>query len=436
MRLALAPALLLSPVAVAAEASSERRWVPHFLHEYPLAVCNDGSPGAYYLRPGLPGSRRWLVYLDGAGWCWDDESCKKYWAQQHGTSDAFPKTAAELLPRANKYLSSGLFDPERSPLADAHVAFVKSCSNDAFMGDKPAAIASQVPFEQRQPGSSWHFRGRRIIEAVFADLKKRTGLGERFGDRVVYGGCSAGARGAMVTLDRIAGTPSLVGKAGLIGLMDSGLWVPISPKTSSPGWDSFGYQMRSAMLLANTSDLASQECQEKYPGAERWKCLMGAYRLPFIRSPYFLVHSQYDIFALSMNLWGHYWSSHKLSPEDLLWAETYRKMVVRYLPEPASNSGKVVYSPAAYFHCICTVPDFWRMTADRIGLADSLRHWLTAPETESRRIYEKCEGFDCGSRAKVMVRSLRALPEAEVEEQAEPVRTNRSYASRSPAMWV
>lgn len=303
------------------------------------------------------------------------------------------------MPRATRYLQWGLFDPARSPLADAHIAFVKSCSNDAFMGDKsptePTGGQHNTLFVDRDPDTAWHFRGRRIVEAVFADLRKHTGLGAQMGDRVIYGGCSAGARGAMVSIDHIAGSEAIVGKAGVVGLLDSGLWVPISPKTNSVDWDSFGHQMRAALELTNATAFLDDACQQKYPGEERWKCLMAAYRLPFVRTPYFLVHSQYDQFALTMNIKGH-WSYTPLGTPDMPWAESYRELVVRYLPSPANGSGIVVYSPACYYHCVITKPSFWTTVADGSSLSETLRQWLDTPDT-SHRIWEKCKGFDCGS---------------------------------------
>jgi len=391
--------LLLLPVVAAALAPGlhERAWTPIFLQDYPLAICNDGTPGAYYLRPGQPGSRRWLVFLDGAGWCWDVASCSHDWQRMHGSSNSFPRTVEALRPRAMKYLQTGLFDPEKSPLADAHLAFVKSCSNDAFMGDKPALDGAALPFTQRSPSTGWHFRGRRIVEAVFADLRKKTGLGSMPGDHVIYGGCSAGARGVMVTIDDFASSPAIVGKAQVTGLLDSGFWVPISPRTDFVDWDSFGHQMRDSMTLVNSSGLVGSECGQKYPGAEGWKCLMGAYRMRFVRTPYFMLHSQYDLFALTMNLWGHFWAAHPLSPGDHAWAEAYRKMVVRYLPEPANHSGTVVYSPAVYIHCMCTVKQFWTIKASGAGLSDSIQKWLTEPAAVGSKTIEGCSGFSCGN---------------------------------------
>ena len=39
------------------------------------AVCLDGSPGGYQIRPGAPGDTRWVVFHQGGGWCTSDTSC-------------------------------------------------------------------------------------------------------------------------------------------------------------------------------------------------------------------------------------------------------------------------------------------------------------------------------------------------------------------------
>lgn len=38
------------------------------LSTYPLAVCNDGTPAAYYYAPATISTKIWLVYLAGKGW--------------------------------------------------------------------------------------------------------------------------------------------------------------------------------------------------------------------------------------------------------------------------------------------------------------------------------------------------------------------------------
>jgi hypothetical protein len=52
------------------------RTPPYILAHRPpplQAVCNDGTPGYYYLRRGY--GSEWLVYLEGGLWCYDQPSC-------------------------------------------------------------------------------------------------------------------------------------------------------------------------------------------------------------------------------------------------------------------------------------------------------------------------------------------------------------------------
>ena len=84
-----------------------------------LAVCNDGSPGAYYHRPGTAGNstrlavariwvssivgchpigplapRSWVIRFLGGAWCWDGPSC----AARNATTPFLMSTS--LLPPA------------------------------------------------------------------------------------------------------------------------------------------------------------------------------------------------------------------------------------------------------------------------------------------------------------------------------------------------
>ena len=38
-------------------------------------VCNDGSPGGYYLQEN-PESNLWIFFQQGGGWCYDEKTCR------------------------------------------------------------------------------------------------------------------------------------------------------------------------------------------------------------------------------------------------------------------------------------------------------------------------------------------------------------------------
>ena len=129
------------------------------------AVCNDGTPAAYYFAPGSPSSKTFLVYLSGGGQCYDAASCagrgdgSLYPHHNCSTSDASKPCFLSSKDYGATCNKTGIFseDPAANrPLHGAHKAYVPYCSSDAHMGDG-AKFGLQ-------------FRGRRIVDAVLADL--------------------------------------------------------------------------------------------------------------------------------------------------------------------------------------------------------------------------------------------------------------------------
>ena len=73
-------ALLISLATLAdAQSSSDggkggTQLVIQSLSAHPAAICNDGSPGAYYYHAGSD-PNLFVVYLQGGFWCLDEKSC-------------------------------------------------------------------------------------------------------------------------------------------------------------------------------------------------------------------------------------------------------------------------------------------------------------------------------------------------------------------------
>ena len=102
----------------------------------PLLLCNDGSPGGYYYREAVSEehSDKWIFYLEGGGWCWDEISCVErlllngifVWGSDLVTSNHWDEV---------KTFSEGLFTMEGSGWDEGHLVYVPYCSSDAHMGD-------------------------------------------------------------------------------------------------------------------------------------------------------------------------------------------------------------------------------------------------------------------------------------------------------------
>jgi hypothetical protein len=156
------------------------------------ALCNDGTPAAYYLAES-PGSDRWLIYLPGGGHCDDQRAfCRD---RAPGTTPPYADGATLPLP-----VSTGLFSLD---LSGVNVVVAHYCSSDLYSGDLDAPAATSA--------GAWYFQGRRQLEAIAADLAIPAG------DRVVLAGSSAGCFGVYAGADLWPGA----------ALVADGCYVPV-----------------------------------------------------------------------------------------------------------------------------------------------------------------------------------------------------------------
>jgi len=298
----------------------------------PLAVCNDGSPAVYYFSKG--DHRLWLVSLEGGGWCWDDSTCsQRYRESPFYMSSRSYSAQVEM---------TGVFsnDPEKSPMSRATKVFVKYCSSDGYSGDDtrppPAELADHIAAasspSSTAPGAAnatnqdddgaagkWAFRGARIVRAVLDQLNTRHGLGQDpppgppgsaqdqqassgvdvLAETVlVFGGTSAGGRGAMFHLDaartKLAALP---GRVRVLGMLDSPLWVDLQPlyRNLPPLQNQTAWVQRLAQ--AYDLDVLDPICARDHAPAI-WKCMFGQYRIPYLKTRHLLMASSSDWFQL------------------------------------------------------------------------------------------------------------------------------------------
>ena len=160
---------------------------------------------------------------------------------------------------------AGLFDSTDARFRDANLIYVGYCSSDAYAGN---GTVSDFNFR---------FAGRAIVKAVFDDLVAAQGLGANAGTQVMYGGCSAGARGALFNADDVHAQldAALGAKLARFGaLLDSMFYVEIEPyDTTLPSLMSITEQ---ATLMTGAVNHAMPACAAAYPAeADAWRCFFG-----------------------------------------------------------------------------------------------------------------------------------------------------------------
>lgn len=353
-----------------------------------LAVCNDGTEASYYFKDN--GNRKlWVVYLAGGGWCYDEESCA---GRFNGTSyphhDCSNSSSASPCFMSSKDYrevcgKTGMFDAstadgEQSAVASANKIYVPYCSSDGHMGDAEFG--------------GFQFRGARIARAVIKDLLANHGLGSE-GATLLFGGGSAGGRGAMVLLDEMAETLRQY-QVQVLGFLDSPYYIDVP--SLSTGFAGFQPQHTAVLKNFNAKSVISKRCAAKYRG-EKWKCLFGAFRMPMLETPYILLSAQYDGWQLS-HLVHAYEGIEKeptYSDAEFSYVDKFGAQTLVDLKRLKFPRGSLVYSTACYNHHITEKPSFFTVKTTG-GVSQNMALGLFLNGTVAYDLIDDCRGFKCG----------------------------------------
>jgi hypothetical protein len=181
---------------------------------FPNEVCNDGSPGVFYVRPGSGNdANKWIIHTQGGGSCQSDEECLERWCGQQGN---LPYKANKMSTDwdgdgvVNVHLraqTEGMSDYRAGNEFNnwTHV-WMYYCSSDSWMGQ-----ASDVAYSGATP-FTLHHRGHTILSAARRMLRKNAVAGWTTDDgysvpnlddatHVAFTGTSAGAKGALQNVD-------------------------------------------------------------------------------------------------------------------------------------------------------------------------------------------------------------------------------------------
>ena len=199
------------------------------------------------------------------------------------------------------------------------------------------------------------------------------------GSRLLFAGCSAGARGAMFTADFIA--PMLPAGVTVHAFFDSPMWIDVPPL---PGVNvtSLEAETQAVFGLVNASARLDPACVATYPGNNSWKCLYGQYRIPFVKTPYLLSMSQIDAFQLPYNEGGKppYIGAAGAYADEF---QVAMRDVALQLPT-SQQAGSAVFSSACFKHCVCTIGAFWGVKVNGKSLSHYLGAWYLGTNMECR----------------------------------------------------
>ncbi|GLG96203.1 Palmitoleoyl-protein carboxylesterase NOTUM, partial [Gryllus bimaculatus] len=334
------------PAATAAEGGLRRVFL-----NAPNATCNDGTPAGYYVRES-PGSRRWILFLEGGWYCYDRGSCANRWARLRHlmSSSQWPKARS-----VGGLLSAS---PRENPhWWDANHVLLPYCTSDTWAGWRlePA------------PGVPFRFLGGAVLRAVVAALLPSL----RAADSLLLAGSSAGAAGVLLNVDAVAAQLRGAGlrRVQVRGVADSGWFLDRALFAPSPLRPAPAEAARRGHALWRGR--VPEPCRRAH-AHEPWRCYFGYRLYPTLAAPVFVFQWLFDEAQLAAENVGapltHQQWEHVHRTGDAL-----RQSLLNVT---------AVFAPACVAHTVLTRADWTAVRVGGLSLPQALRCWesqLPAP---------------------------------------------------------
>jgi len=366
----------VAPVAISHDAELPGAARKHLveLAGHPLAVCNDGTPASYTLRPGVgQGRKRWVIFLKGGGQCSTSEDCASRFTHSPGLM-----SSAGVVDGASDELSGILSaSPDINPdFYDANTVEIAYCSSDWHTGDRAGDAAAPT-----SELAHWQFRGRAIVRAVLEELD---GSGLAAANEVLLAGGSAGAVGASSLADDVRA--ALPATTRLVSLADAAYVISYPAYDPATRTESTARPTPPEQLAVEATAAwggrGDASCYDVAPIGEHVACRAEAYLFPraMVAVPTMIRQSQLDVSQL-----GRLIDDADHSAE----ADAFRE---RFAAELRAQLAQVVLPHAVFSrhddaHTAMTSNDLW--TSTKIGdasLRGAVGGWYRAPCTPLRII--------------------------------------------------
>ncbi|KAF7034057.1 hypothetical protein CFC21_045111 [Triticum aestivum] len=233
------------------------------------ALCLDGTPPGYHLQRGSgDGSNRWLIHLEGGGWCSTTKDCSNRRMYGLGSSNFM---------KPMRFAGAGILGSDQLQNPDFYnwnKVFVRYCDGASFSGDAEG---------RAQDGSTLHFRGLRIYQAVIDELMEK-GLANA--TQALLTGCSAGGLATILHCDDFSARFSR--DVSVKCLADAGFFLDVMDIS---GKRSFWSVYDGVVHLQNVREVLPKDC---LANKEPTECFFPAELIKSIRTPMFILNSAYD----------------------------------------------------------------------------------------------------------------------------------------------
>ncbi|CAL9231344.1 unnamed protein product [Arabidopsis halleri] len=341
------------------------------------AFCLDGSLPAYHLDRGFgAGSNNWLLQFEGGGWCNDIASCVDRAKTRRGSTRYMSKTV----------VFTGVLSNNASQNPDFYnwnKVRLRYCDGASFAGDSQYGKGTSLLY----------FRGQRIWNAIILDLLPK-GLAKAH--KALLTGCSAGGLSTFLHCDNF--TSYLPQNASVKCMSDAGFFLDAIDIAANRTMRSFYTQLVSLQGIQKNLDPSCTHAFFPEPSL----CFFPQYVLRFIKTPFFILNSAYDVFQFhhglvppSADRTGR-WNRCKLNvtacnPHQLDVLQGFRKDMLGALMNFFRNSTRGgMFINSCFDHCQSALEETWLSpTSPRINnksIAETVGDWYFGRGEETKEI--------------------------------------------------
>ncbi len=320
--------------------SSETSYSLNFV-ESEQAVCNDGSPLAYYAKSaGGDSSEPWLIYLEGGAACTTVAECQE-------RAKLYPHLVSSKDYQSQVQLS-GIFsdDPDLNTLfAKANTIFVPYCSSDHWLGGTRHVLAD---------GSTLHFNGRGNVMSLIAELQNKPPLGYpslSTSSSLLFVGQSAGGVGVVHLIATVSrNLPGLTVR----GVLEGSYMIDRVGSVGEFSTDSLSHASDSS-LVDFWQPSVDPDCAQAR--ADDPLGCAGQTVMNYVNSPVFVIQDENDHFFID-----------RLS-------ESEKERFAQVVQAKLATSSAAFISRKGY-HSVLATPDLFTLEENGKSLLDTLGQWL------------------------------------------------------------
>ncbi|KAD3336221.1 hypothetical protein R6Q59_028549 [Mikania micrantha] len=308
------------------------------------AYCLDGSVPAYHFKKGFgSGSRRWVLHIEGGGWCNSVSSC------------SFRKTTAL---GSSKYMDhqvlfSGILSRDQSRNPDFYnwnKVKIRYCDGASFTGH---------PESEPNNDTKLFFRGQLIWRAMMDEILS---IGLSNAQEALLSGCSAGGLATLIHCDDFR--EILPKKAKVKCLSDGGFFLNEKDIAGNATIQSFYHDV---VRLQGAAGSLKKDCVAKM---EPSKCFFPQNIVKSINTPVYLVNPTYDFWQIRNILvpgpadpHGHWrkcqLSIRNCSPEQIQVLQGFRNSFLKTFSEFQQMKDVGMFINSCYSHCQTWMSETW-----------------------------------------------------------------------------